>query len=94
MQVSGKLYIDAGAAQAIKDGKSLLAAGLTGTRGEYQSGDCLEIVGPEEEHLAQGLVAWDAELVQQVIGLRSEEIENLLGVAMRTALVHRDNMAI
>jgi glutamate 5-kinase len=62
----GVLTVDAGAASAIlEQGKSLLAAGILETEGDFHAGDVVRICGPDRRPIAQGLVSADAaELVK------------------------------
>ncbi len=58
---SGSVHIDAGAAEAIiLNGKSLLAAGITTTEGEFLQGDVVRICDPSGRAVAQGLINVDA----------------------------------
>ena len=52
---SGKIYIDIGAAKALLNGKSLLAAGILRISGKFKKGDNVLIVDHEENNLARGL---------------------------------------
>ncbi|MGB0408661.1 MAG: glutamate 5-kinase [Opitutales bacterium] len=77
----GTLTVDAGAARAIlQNGKSLLAAGITETSGEFHEGDVVQVCNPAGEAIAQGIVAVDAEL------LSSKTDPN--------PVIHRDNLVI
>ena len=51
---SAKIFIDGGAAKALKNGKSLLAAGITKVVGEFK-GDNILVVDNNEHELARGL---------------------------------------
>ena len=51
----GKIYIDIGAAKALLNGKSLLAAGILRISGKFKKGDNVLIVDHEENNLARGL---------------------------------------
>ncbi|MFP4157750.1 MAG: glutamate 5-kinase [Opitutales bacterium] len=57
----GDITVDAGAADALLHaGRSLLAAGITKTEGDFHAGDVVRICNPEGIPIAQGLVAVDA----------------------------------
>jgi len=90
----GIVSIDAGAARALRGGKSLLPAGVRAIEGDFQRGDPVEIRGPEGDLLATGLVGYTADEGRKIMGVKSAEIESLLGYKGRTALIHRDDMAI
>ena len=93
MTAKGVITVDAGAAQALAGGRSLLAAGATGVTGRFARGDVVTIEGPEGA-VARGLAEYDAADVTRLLGRRSDEQEAILGYAPRAALVHRNHMAL
>lgn len=94
MKPKGVLSVDAGAARALAQGKSLLPAGVTAVDGVFGRGEPVRIVGPAGEKLGLGLVRYTAEEAAVIRGQRSDRIEALLGYPGRAALVHRDDMAV
>lgn len=93
MKPRGELRLDAGAAAALGQGKSLLSAGVTAVAGSFGRGDPVAILGPGGETLAKGLVRYTAAEARAIAGRRSGDIEAVLGYAGRGPLVHRDDMA-
>lgn len=93
LTVTGTIHVDAGAAQALTGGRSLLAAGATGVSGRFERGDVVAIQGPDGI-IARGLAEYGASEMARLLGRRSEEQEALLGYAPRAALVHRNHMAL
>ena len=93
LTAKGVITVDAGAAQALAGGRSLLAAGATGVTGRFARGDVVTIEGPEGA-AARGLAEYDAADVTRLLGRRSDEQEAILGYAPRAALVHRNHMAL
>jgi len=89
----GRLTIDAGAAAALRSGKSLLAAGVTMVTGDFARGDLVAIDGPDGP-LARGLAEYDSAEATLLIGTRSDDQTALLGYAPRAALIHRSHMAL
>ncbi|NVO27589.1 glutamate 5-kinase [Donghicola sp. C2-DW-16] len=94
MKPQGVLMLDAGAAEALKRGKSLLPAGVTSVIGSFGRGDPVELRSPEGHALGMGLTRYTADEARVIRGHRSDEIEVLLGYPGRAALIHRDDMAI
>ncbi|MFZ5749114.1 MAG: glutamate 5-kinase [Pseudomonadota bacterium] len=90
----GTIHVDAGAARALQNGNSLLAAGATRIEGRFKRGDLVVIVGPDGATLARGLVEYGHADAAKITGHRSEEIEAILGYAPRSAMVHRNHMAL
>ncbi len=90
----GTLTVDAGAARALKAGRSLLPAGVRAVEGSFQRGDPVVIAGPDGTPLARGLSAYASADAQQIIGHRSDEIEAILGWRGRDEIVHRDDLVL
>ncbi len=93
LTAAGTIHVDAGAARALADGRSLLAAGATRIEGQFARGDLVAIHGPAGA-VARGLAEYDAADAARLLGRRSEDHAALLGYAPRAALVHRNHMAL
>jgi len=91
---SGAIHIDAGALRALQGGKSLLAAGVTGTVGRFDSGDTVSVLAPDGEEVARGIAAYSDSDSARIMGRKSGEIESLLGFRGREELIHRDDLVI
>ncbi len=94
MKPKGSIRIDAGAARALNNGKSLLPAGVTAVSGDFGRGDPLTILGPDDAPLGSGLSRYTASEAKAIKGLRSDNIEEILGYKPRAALIHRDDMVL
>ena len=94
MKPQGSLTVDAGAENALAQGKSLLPAGVTAVSGQFERGDPVEITSHDGRKLGQGLCAYTATEAGAIKGQQSSAIETILGYTGRTALVHRDDMAL
>ena len=94
MKEKGRLRIDAGAAQALASGKSLLPAGVVAVEGVFTRGDPVVILGPGGARIGQGLAGYTSAEAEAIRGRRSGEIAGILGYPGRAALVHRDDMAL
>ena len=94
MKPRGRIIVDAGAALALGTGSSLLVAGVTGIAGVFGRGDAVEMVDAQGRVLGQGLTRYDATDAERIKGLRSTQIEPVLGYPPRGPLIHRDDMAI
>jgi len=94
MELGGSIVIDAGAARALTQGKSLLPAGVTKVIGSFSRGDVVGIVSADGEELGCGLVSYGAKDASQILGCQSVEIETILGMTSRGALIHRDNLVL
>ncbi|MBB3999896.1 glutamate 5-kinase [Aureimonas pseudogalii] len=94
LDASGRLTVDAGAVQALQAGRSLLAAGVRAVDGDFRRGDTILVLDEAGHEIARGLIAYDAAEAREVAGLRSDAIEARLGVGARTAMIHRDDLAM
>ncbi|MEE4349349.1 MAG: glutamate 5-kinase [Pacificimonas sp.] len=94
MDIGGRLTIDAGAVKALRDGNSLLAAGVVVVDGEFLQGATVDILAETGEPVARGLVGYTADDTRAIAGLRIEEQGARLGYAPRSALVHRNNLVL
>ncbi len=90
----GSLTVDAGAVTALKAGKSLLPAGVRKVEGRFGKGDAVLVLDPAGREIARGLSRYDAAEAEQIMGLRSDAIEGVLGYTEGPTLVHADDMAL
>ncbi len=94
LEPRGSIVIDEGAARALQSGKSLLPAGVTSIDGDFNRGDAVNIVSLTGANLGRGLTAYDCRDARNIIGVKSSEIEAILGYAGRTELIHRDDLVL
>jgi len=50
--------------------------------------------GPDGAEIGRGLVAYDREDAERLVGQNSERIEAVLGYRGRTEMVHRDDLVM
>ncbi len=94
-QVRGRIQLDGGARKAIvEQGRSLLAAGIVGTQGDFQKGDVVALCDNEGNVVARGLSNYSSADVNRIKGLKSDKIAQVLGLAPYEEVVHRDNLAL
>jgi glutamate 5-kinase len=94
-QVRGRIQLDEGASKAIVEkGRSLLAAGIVGTQGEFQKGDVVALCDGEGTVIARGLTNYSSADVERIKGIKSEKIAQVLGRRPYEEVIHRDNLAI
>jgi glutamate 5-kinase len=85
----GDIALDAGAALAVRTkGKSVLAVGVIGIRGDFRAGDAVRIVDGTGAEIGRGLAGANALDAARVAGQRSDKSER--GVE----LVHRDDLVV
>jgi len=94
LRASGKVFIDQGAARALYNGKSLLAAGVTKINGSFNKGENVLIVDHNEKHLARGLASFNSSEINKIKGKQSKEIEKILGYFSKSEIIHKDDMVM
>ncbi|MEW9806068.1 glutamate 5-kinase [Mesorhizobium marinum] len=94
LEPAGRLTVDAGAVRALMSGKSLLPAGVKRVSGSFSRGDTVAVLAPEGHEVARGLVAYDAADAVRIAGLKTEQIDAVLGYQARSAMVHRDDLVM
>jgi glutamate 5-kinase len=94
LKPAGTLIIDAGAAKALSDGKSLLPAGIRQIDGRFERGDALLVKDQQGHEIARGLAAYGVEDAERIAGKRTADIEAILGYRGRDEMIHRDDLAL
>lgn len=94
LKPAGEIFVDAGAAQALRNGKSLLPAGVTRVQGTFDRGDALIVRDEQGVEVARGLSAYSSADAERLRGRKSAEIEALLGFRGRDELIHRDDLVL
>ncbi|MEM9943625.1 MAG: glutamate 5-kinase [Planctomycetota bacterium] len=94
LDVAGKIVIDPGATQAIGSGKSLLPAGVLEVEGNFSRGDTVAVYDSSGARVGHGLVEYDSQIAKKIVGLKTTQIERFFGHELRSAMVHRDNLAL
>ena len=88
----GELMIDDGAKQALKKGKSLLAAGIKKVFGKFNKGDHIKIIDKNSDEYARGLSSFSSSEINKIKGHHSSKIDQLLGYIAKSEVVHKDDM--
>ncbi|KAL2916073.1 Glutamate 5-kinase [Polyrhizophydium stewartii] len=107
LATAGAIFIDSGAVRAItKEKSSLFAAGITRVEGSFNAQQSVQIMTVVEDTLprgdktqrvvevAKGLVNYSSAEIQRIVGVKSSEIETLLGYRDSDYVIHRNNIAI
>jgi glutamate 5-kinase len=94
LEARGTLTIDAGAVAALRRGKSLLPAGVIRVDGQFARGDAVVVLGPDNQVVGRGLVAYDADDAEKIKGRSSSDILSILGISGRSEMIHRDDLVI
>ena len=90
----GKIMVDAGAREALTSkARSLLASGVKGLSGAFEPGDVVSLAENGVE-FARGLTNFSSRDLEKIKGLKTSEIEGVLGSKPADEVVHRDNLAV
>jgi glutamate 5-kinase len=93
--LAGTIIVDDGAKRAlIVKGKSLLAAGIIETTGNFEVGDSVNLLDMNGEEFARGIVHYSSKELKKIKGTKSSLIKKQLGYKYYDEVVHRDNLVI
>ncbi|MEZ4222626.1 MAG: glutamate 5-kinase [Polyangiaceae bacterium] len=95
LRPKGTLLLDAGAARAIRSGRSsLLPVGVLGLRGQFNPGDAVRMVDPDGAEVGRGLTRLGSLDLAHAAGKQGPELELRFGPASRDLVViHKDDLA-
>lgn len=94
MRFNGAITVDDGCVEALRKGKSLLAAGIIKADGDFARGDIIPVHDEAGRMVAKGLVEYDWSDVEAIKGHSSDEQEAILGHSPRSAVIHRDQLVL
>jgi glutamate 5-kinase len=95
LSTKGRLVVDSGAAQALRQKqRSLLAAGIKDLEGEFQRGAIVNIYDPEGVRLGCGITNYSSADIKTIKGAHSGKIVTLLGYDYGSEVVHRNNLVV
>lgn len=91
----GQIIIDAGAIRALRErNTSLLPSGVCALKGTFEPGDLVTLVSLEGQEVARGLVNFSTQELEQIKGLKTSEVERVLGRRDFDEVVHRDHLVV
>jgi len=95
LKPKGEVMVDEGAKRAIcQRGKSLLPSGIVKVTGTFDRGDAVACVGPRGKEFARGIVNYTISELEKIKGLRSNQIEKVLGFKYSDEAIHRDDLVV
>lgn len=91
----GEIVVDTGAEKALlKQRKSLLPSGILDVRGRFSLGDSVVLLNESGKEIAVGIVSYHSAHIKKIKGVRSAEIESILGFKHDDEVIHRDNLVL
>lgn len=94
LTAAGALTVDEGAVTALRDGRSLLPAGVVAVEGDFHRGDAVVVRDLSGRVVGRGLTIYSAKDVARIMGHRTADIEALLGFHGREEIILRDDLAL
>jgi glutamate 5-kinase len=92
---NGRVMVDDGALEALMNkGGSLLPGGISRVEGNFKVGDCVTCVDRSGNAFARGLVKYSSAELDRIKGLKTSEIESVLGHKDYDEVIHRDDLVI
>jgi glutamate 5-kinase len=92
---NGRVMVDDGALEALMNkGKSLLPGGIARVEGSFKVGDCVTCVDRSGNAFARGLVKYSSADLDRIKGLKTSQIESVLGHKDYDEVIHRDDLVI
>lgn len=92
--IIGKIVVNQGAKKALLAQKSLLPIGVCEVINEFKKGDVISILDEQHNEIARGIVNYNSESCQKVIGCHSDNIMEILGFKNYDAIITRDNITL
>ncbi len=89
----GKIIVDKGAEKALREGKSLLPAGIKEVEGIFSKKDVVAVQNTEGRIIGKGIANYSYKELKKIKGLKSSEVEKVLKRKF-TEVIHRDNLVL
>ncbi len=90
----GAIVVDDGAAKALaQEHRSLLPAGVRAIEGQFARGDLIDIRDSRGGRIARGVTNYGSAELEKIKGVRSADIQKLLGYSFGDEVVHRNDLA-
>jgi glutamate 5-kinase len=91
----GQLVLDDGARRAVeREGRSLLPIGVVDVQGSFPKGSIVALRDRGGAEFARGLSNYSSDELRRIKGLRSVQIEQVLGQLPYEEVVHRNNLLV
>jgi glutamate 5-kinase len=91
----GAILVDTGAREAlVRQGKSLLPAGILEVFGGFRKGAPVSLMDPDGQTFAVGLTNYSSRDINRIKGKKTQEIAQSLGHKDYDEVIHRDNLVV
>lgn len=92
--LEGTLVVDDGAVNALRRRASLLPRGVVGIRGRFRRGDLVAVVDTAGVERARGIVRFDDRDVEQIRGLHTREVKDVMGAGRGYVVMRPDRLVL
>jgi glutamate 5-kinase len=94
-KVNGRITVDDGARAAIVEkGGSLLPSGIVKVEGNFKKGDVISVIDKNRIEFCRGIVNYTSSDAENIKGLKTGEIEKIIGHKDSGGVVSRCNMVV
>jgi glutamate 5-kinase len=92
----GQLRLDSGAVHALlSKGASLLPSGVKHVVGKFSAGESIDLLSADSDKvIAKGICQYSSHDLTRIKGLKSDQIEDVLGFCPSKVVIHRDDLVI
>lgn len=91
----GKVVVDPGAEEALlKRGRSLLPSGVEEVVGNFRPGDLVVVLNSAQSEIARGLVQYSSAELNEVLGMKTKSVDQVLGKRQNYEVIHRDDLVL
>lgn len=95
LRQQGTLTIDDGGVKAlIEKKKSLLPSGIIALTGKFSAGSSISLLNQKGEEFARGLVNYNSDEIQKIKGLKTTQINEILGYKYFDEVINRDDLIV
>jgi glutamate 5-kinase len=92
---AGTIFVNECAVPVLReDGRSLLAVGVTGARGDFSAGEIVNIAGPDQIVFARGKVGFASDEIPRLAGLKGHAVSEQYPQRKRLEVVHRNDLVL
>ena len=92
---AGTILVNADAVPVLREqGRSLLAVGVTGTRGEFAAGDIVNLAGPDGIVFARGRTGFGSDEIPALAGKKGDAVAALYPNRKRLEVIHRNDLVL
>lgn len=92
---AGRVIVDDGAKDALLNkGRSLLPTGIKDVDGAFEAGEVVLCVDMRAVEFARGVVNYSSQEIRRIKGIKTGEVESVLGYKVFDEVIHRDNLVV